>query len=294
MLFRSVNLTRLVEGDDYWVAQVFDSLWPLRPLLPDSVMAPGGGSPLGAEAGASETEAIPRESAIPAPISPTSIAAASKTLVPPSGDGVASAGSHVAAMARAGGAAPTDPTPAGAFQVIDVGTGGGFPGLAVDIALPQAHLTLVDSVGRKVEAVRAMAQALGLAERVSVRCERIEQTGQAKACRAQFDWALARAVASAPVVAEYLVPLIQPEGRALLYRGQWSKQDAEDLTKACVPLKATIEDCRPRQLPGDKGIRHALVLKPLAACPRSYPRAVGIPSKQPLGMPPPKPRPPSR
>ena len=215
-----LNLTRLVEGDDYWISQVFDSLWPLVELLP--------------------------------------------------------------------GSANQD------LKLIDVGTGGGFPGLAVAIALPQAHLTLVDSVGRKVEAVRAMAQALGLAERVSVRCERIEQTGQAKACRAQFDWALARAVASAPVVAEYLVPLIQPEGRALLYRGQWSKQDAEDLAKACVPLKATIEDCRPRQLPGDKGIRHALVLKPLAACPRSYPRAVGIPSKQPLGMPPPKPRPPSR
>ncbi|NDC14100.1 MAG: 16S rRNA (guanine(527)-N(7))-methyltransferase RsmG [Synechococcaceae bacterium WB9_2_170] len=212
-----LNLTRLVEGDDYWIAQVFDSLWPLVELLQSS-----------------------QEQAL---------------------------------------------------QLIDVGTGGGFPGLALAIALPQAHLTLVDSVGRKVEAVRAMAQALGLAERISVRCERIEQTGHQRSCRGQFDWALARAVASAPVVAEYLVPLIRPQGRALLYRGQWSAADREGLAKACGPLKAAIEQCSPKQLPAGKGIRHALVLKPLAACPASYPRAVGIPSKQPLGMPPPNPRP---
>ena len=98
-------------------------------------------------------------------------------------------------------------------------------------------------------------------------------------------------MASAPVVAEYLVPLIRPQGRALLYRGQWSAADREGLAKACGPLKAAIEQCSPKQLPAGKGIRHALVLKPLAACPASYPRAVGIPSKQPLGMPPPNPRP---
>ena len=87
-----LNLTRLVEGADFWIAQVFDSLWPLLPRLQEQPEAP--------------------------------------------------------------------------LRCIDVGTGGGFPGLAVAIALPQARLTLVDSVGRKTEAVQAMAQALGLADRV--------------------------------------------------------------------------------------------------------------------------------
>ena len=81
-----LNLTRLVEDDDFWIAQVFDSLWPLVPLL---------------QSGAAQ-----------APL-----------------------------------------------RLIDVGTGGGFPGLALAIAFPQAQLTLVDSVGRKVEAVQAMAAA---------------------------------------------------------------------------------------------------------------------------------------
>ena len=204
-----LNLTRLVEGDDYWVAQVFDSLWPLRPLLKE------------------EPEASP--------------------------------------------------------EVIDVGTGGGFPGLAVAIALPQARLTLVDSVGRKVEAVRAMAADLGLAARVQLRCERIERTGQTAATRGRFDWALARAVARAPVVAEYLVPLLRPEGRALLYRGQWSPEDQAELERALVPLRARLEGVERQELPADRGGRHALLLRPTGPCPKAYPRAVGVPARQPLG-----------
>jgi len=207
-----VNLTRLVEADDYWIAQVFDSLWPLLPLL--------------------QAE-------------------------------------------RAGGLQP--------LQMIDVGTGGGFPGLALAIALPSARLTLVDSVSRKVDAVAAMAAELGLEGRVSLRCDRIERCGQAADCRGRFDWALARAVARAPVVAEYLVPLLRPQGRALLYRGQWSADDESDLERALTPLRAAIECIMPLELPGGRGIRHALVLQPLAPCPKAYPRAVGVPAKQPLG-----------
>lgn len=151
-----LNLTRLVEGDDYWIGQVFDSLWPLEPWLKN---------------------------------------------------------------------------PNAELSVIDVGTGGGFPGLAIAIALPKAQLTLVDSVGRKLEAVGAMAQELGLGERVQLRCERAEKSGREKACRGGYQLAVARAVAAAPVVAEYLVPLLTSTGTALLYRGQWSSEDAEQLAR---------------------------------------------------------------
>jgi 16S rRNA (guanine527-N7)-methyltransferase len=205
-----LNLTRLVEGDDYWIAQVFDSLWPWLPLLQ----------------------------------------------------------------------AADPPAP----RLIDVGTGGGFPGLALAIALPQAHLTLVDSVARKLEAVESMAQALGLAERVSLRRERAERTGHDSACRGHFDGAMARAVASAPVVAEYLVPLLKPEGQAVLYRGQWSDADQADLERALVPLRARLASVERRELPGGRGVRHAVRLVPLAPCPKGYPRAVGLPAKVPLGQ----------
>ena len=205
-----VNLTRLVEGDDYWIAQVFDSLWPLRPLLHSEPEAP--------------------------------------------------------------------------LRCIDVGTGGGFPGLAVAIALPQAHLTLVDSVGRKTQSVQAMAQALGLADRVTLRCERVELTGRDRRCRGGFELAMARAVAAAPVVAEYLVPLLSAEGQALLYRGQWSPQDQAELERALQPLKAQLSRSEQRELPADRGQRTALWVQASGPCPASYPRAVGLPSKFPLGQ----------
>jgi len=205
-----LNLTRLVEGDDYWIAQVYDSLWPWLPLL---------------QAGDSS-----------------------------------------------------------APQLIDVGTGGGFPGLALAIALPNAHLTLVDSVARKLEAVEAMAREVGLAERVSLRRERVERTGHAPECRGRFDGAMARAVASAPVVAEYLVPLLKPGGQAVLYRGQWSDADQADLERALVPLRARLEGLERRELPAGRGVRHAVRLTPLAPCPKAYPRAVGLPAKAPLGQ----------
>ncbi len=205
-----VNLTRLVEGDDFWIAQVFDSLWPLRQVLIEQAQAP--------------------------------------------------------------------------LRCIDVGTGGGFPGLAVAIALPQAQLTLVDSVGRKTQAVQAMATALGLADRVQLRCERVELTGRHGQCRGRFDLAMARAVAAAPVVAEYLVPLLKPGGQALLYRGQWTSADQSDLERALQLLRAEILRSEQRELPAGRGQRTALFVAANAPCPKGYPRAVGIPSKFPLGQ----------
>ena len=203
-----VNLTRLVESEDFWITQVFDSLWPLENELrnPD----------------------LPR-------------------------------------------------------RCIDVGSGGGFPGLAVAIALPGTTLTLVDSVGRKTAAVAAMAQSLGLENRVEVRTERVELTGQKRGCRGQFDLALARAVATSPVVAEYLVPLLTLQGQALLYRGHWSVEVEANLKRALVPLKAKLVNCKQVNLPAGRGVRTLVRIKPLGPCPKSYPRSVGLPSRLPLG-----------
>ena len=203
-----VNLTRLVDGDDFWVGQVFDSLWPLAEELQS----------------------------------------------------------------------PEEP-----LHCIDVGTGGGFPGLAIAIALPKAQVTLLDSVGRKTAAVEAMASQLDLADRVRVRTERIETTGRERTFRGSFDRAMARAVAAAPVVAEYLVPLLKTDGQALLYRGQWNDTDAVPFNKALRLLQARLMDVQHRQLPNDRGTRHVLRVQPIGPCPRSYPRAVGTPSRDPLG-----------
>jgi 16S rRNA (guanine527-N7)-methyltransferase len=94
---------------------------------------------------------------------------------------------------------------------------------------------------------------------------------------------MARAVAAAPVVAEYLVPLLAPQGRALLYRGRWQPGDRADLDRALPLLRAEVEAVQGRELPAERGVRHALWLRPLAPCPDAYPRAVGVPLKAPIG-----------
>jgi 16S rRNA (guanine527-N7)-methyltransferase len=85
------------------------------------------------------------------------------------------------------------------------------------------------------------------------------------------------------VVAEYLVPLLAQGGEALLYRGHWSDQDCTDLERALLPLRAGLKHQQQRNLPAERGVRHALVVTPLGPCPAAYPRAVGVPAKQPLG-----------
>ena len=94
---------------------------------------------------------------------------------------------------------------------------------------------------------------------------------------------MARAVAAAPVVAEYLVPLLKTDGEALLYRGQWADSDAVPFNRALRLLAARLVEVQHRQLPSDRGTRHLLRVKPNGPCPRSYPRAVGTPSRNPLG-----------
>jgi 16S rRNA (guanine527-N7)-methyltransferase len=95
---------------------------------------------------------------------------------------------------------------------------------------------------------------------------------------------MARAVAAAPVVAEYLVPLLKPGGQALLYRGQWTATDQRDLERALQLLKAELVRSEQRELPAGRGQRTALFVATNAPCPKGYPRAVGIPSKVPLGQ----------
>ena len=202
-----LNLTKLLEGDDYWVAQVIDGLWPLVQL----------------------DVQIDR-----------------------------------------------------LLKGVDIGTGGGLPGLLLAIAMPASQWLLVDSVGRKCAAVRAIVDHLGFSSRVEVVCERAEVLGRHPDYRSHFDLAVARAVAAAPVVAEYLVPLLNRDGMAWLYRGRWAAADHGALAQAATMLHCHMRPAERYVLPDNRGERHLLVLESRAACPDVYPRRVGVPAKSPL------------
>lgn len=166
-------------------------------------------------------------------------------------------------------------------RIIDIGTGAGFPGLPIKIVYPSLGLTLVDSVGKKVDFCRHIAQKLGL-ENVEVIQGRAEELGQLPGHREQYDWAVARAVAVLPVLAEYMLPLVRVEGGMIAMKGESAPAEAHSAENALRLLGGTLKRLVPVTLPGVADERYLVVVDKVVATPRQYPRRVGIPAKRPL------------
>lgn len=166
-------------------------------------------------------------------------------------------------------------------RVIDVGTGAGFPGLPLKIINPGMRLTLVESVGKKVSFIRHVVQTLGL-EGVEVIQERAEALGQLRSHREAYDWALARAVAVMPVLAEYLLPLVRVGGAMLAMKGENAPAEAHAAEHAVRVMGGHLRKLVPVTLPGVAEERYLVVVDKVAATPQGYPRRVGLPTKKPL------------
>ncbi len=169
--------------------------------------------------------------------------------------------------------------PAG--RVVDVGTGAGFPGLCLKIACPQLQITLIESVGKKVEFCRHVTRELGL-QGVAIQHARAEQLGRQPEHRETYDWALARAVASLPVLAEYLLPFLRIGGRAIAQKGDTAPAEASAASAALSILGGELEQLLPVELPRVAETRYLVVISKTAATPARYPRRSGIPAKRPL------------
>jgi 16S rRNA (guanine527-N7)-methyltransferase len=167
------------------------------------------------------------------------------------------------------------------LNVIDIGTGGGFPGLPAAIAQPSWKITLLDATRKKVQFLNTLISTLEL-QNVRTLVDRAEQTGHHPHHRAQYDLALLRAVASAPACAEYALPLLKIGGVAVLYRGQWTPEEADQLETAVAQLGGAIAFTDAFTTPITQGIRHCLYLRKVEPTPAKFPRAVGVPAQQPL------------
>lgn len=166
-------------------------------------------------------------------------------------------------------------------RVVDIGTGAGFPGLVLKIAYPAVQLTLVESVGKKADFCRYMVKTLGL-DNVEIVQERAENVGQVQAYREQFDWAVARAVAALPVLAEYLLPLVRVGGSMLAMKGESGPAESHASEHALHMLGGHLRQLLPVTLPGVAEERYLVIVDKVAATPTRFPRRVGVPSKRPL------------
>ena len=159
--------------------------------------------------------------------------------------------------------------------LVDVGSGGGMPGIPLKLALPSLRLTLVEADRKKASFLVFALARLGLAdvEVVAARAEEVARGG----LRERFDAACSRALAAADVAAELCLPLVRVGGRALL------------MTSGEVPsapalrrLGGQVESVTPT--PSVARARgHVVVVRKLEATPPAWPRRAGVPARRPLG-----------
>lgn len=166
-------------------------------------------------------------------------------------------------------------------SLIDVGTGAGFPGLVLKILYPAMQLTLVESVAKKADFCRHMVETLKL-ENVHVLTARAEEVGQIPAHREKYDWAVARAVAAMPVLAEYLLPLAKVGGGMLAQKGEHGALETQAAEKALKILGGRLRQLLRVELPGVADERYLVIVDKIAATPSGYPRRAGTPAKKPL------------
>jgi len=166
-------------------------------------------------------------------------------------------------------------------RLVDIGTGAGFPGIPLKIMMPNMRLLLVESVGKKAEFCRHVVRTLGL-DKVDVVQQRAEELGRMAEHREQYDWAVARAVANLPTLAEYLLPLVRIGGSMLAQKGENGPAEAHGSEHAIHLLGGHLRQLRKVALPGVADERYLIVVDKIAATPPAFPRNVGVPLKKPL------------
>lgn len=162
-----------------------------------------------------------------------------------------------------------------AKTVMDMGTGGGFPGLPLAIAYPEKSFLLVDSVGKKLKVVADVADRLGI-KNVEVLHSRAEDLKKDRL----FDCAVSRAVADLSVLAEYCIPFVKVGGYFIAYKTADAAEEIKAAENAVKTLGGVIEAIVPD---GIEGSGHLfVVIKKEKATPSKYPRKAGDPLRHPL------------
>jgi 16S rRNA (guanine527-N7)-methyltransferase len=168
--------------------------------------------------------------------------------------------------------------PTGAFRLVDVGSGGGVPGIPLAIARPDATVMLVESTKKKAAFLRDTTKAMQLPN-VSVSEWRAEDVGRSNS-RETFDVAIARAVATLDWLAEWCLPLVKPGGKLLAMKGARAAEELPAAQRAIKFLGGGAPTVHPVTLPGSEHrviVEIPKVSKSDARFPRPATQAKGKP-----------------
>lgn len=158
--------------------------------------------------------------------------------------------------------------------LVDVGSGGGLPAIPIAIATG-IEITMIEVTLKKAAFLKSALSELGIAGRVVV--ERAELAGHDPQLREQFACGTARAVSTAPTVAELLLPFLRVGGRAVLQRGAIDERERHALNDAAPMLGGRV--AAEHVLEGDRRI---ILVEKTGATPSRFPRRLGVPEKRPL------------
>jgi len=174
------------------------------------------------------------------------------------------------------------PELASAERIADIGSGAGFPGLVLAVALPNSQLDLIESVGRKCEFIQRAIDAAGIAN-ANVANARSEELAALDAHRESYDVVTARAVGRLSTLAELASPLLRENGLLVAWKGKRDQDEEQQLIRAAEQLAM-----HPEQIlnVGDRAgseHRHLHVVRKLGPTPETLPRRPGIAKKRPRG-----------
>lgn len=164
-------------------------------------------------------------------------------------------------------------------KVIDVGTGAGFPGVAMLIARPDLDVTLLDSTGKKLNVIADILSHMGL--EANIVHARAEEAGRKNEYREQFNYATARAVANLRELSEYCLPFVKKGGTFISLKAAKAGEEIDGAKKAIKLLGGEIENAESFNL-SDAGERNIVLIKKVSPTSAKYPRPSAKIAKNPL------------
>ncbi|MHC0039371.1 16S rRNA (guanine(527)-N(7))-methyltransferase RsmG [Pseudoneobacillus sp. C159] len=165
--------------------------------------------------------------------------------------------------------------------VCDVGAGAGFPSIPLKIAFPSIHVTIVDSLNKRITFLEHLAKELKL-ENVRFIHDRAETFGQNKNYREQFDVVTARAVARLSVLSELCLPLVKKGGTFVAMKAASAKEEIQAAEKAIHTLGGKLVRQEQFVLPIEHSDRTIIFIQKEKNTPKQYPRKPGTPNKMPI------------
>ena len=160
--------------------------------------------------------------------------------------------------------------------LIDVGCGAGFPGVPTAIACPEAHVTLLDSLGKRMNWLEGVLPELG----VKARCITARAEEAAAEHREKFDYATSRAVARLNILLELTSPYVRVGGAVLALKGSAAREELEEAKNAVKKLGLKVESIRDFEFDG--ATHSVIVLRKVAHTPPQYPRRYAKIKQAPL------------